>query len=544
MITADIQTTVIKDLSHYKNDPCFQSIFGVGDGPDSVPSIISAVCIYFSAYLERTKTFNLCYTKPRNWKYIQNLSYGTVCIPFFDSPSVNPQNNEQPILDQLYFSSSKTKFDFVECLKQDPNLERILSQSQNYKCTDIPSIFSIATFLVDSLPSTHDTQFYNICFDNKYLLKIRNSQSPIFDKLSSKTTLSIDSLLNNPHYAKKTRKIYQETNIHIPDNILMPSFCKVDSSGIISKKYLLNRRPNGSSMHSPRDIYILNSVFVDSPSGLLINDEHIPILDVRYPLDKYRLAQYTPTSYSSVSYLPGCWLSVSPTNSAISHFFTEILKRVLFASSFLRFSVILPSSIPSHFIEYFHHLASSGVIVNYLLADAQTLYKPENSIYINDDPRDVTPHDYTRFRACFRCSTNSLNHKLYVTRRYDINSRRFLGEEEAEELAKKKGYAIIECQHLTLQEKIELFSNSSSIAGPVGAAHFYSLFAPDTINNIYITPNTMKWSDGHLLHISRPRTNVSWVFLKSLPSFFSSFDHYCNNQAPFTLNYDLLDQCL
>lgn len=95
-----------------------------------------------------------------------------------------------------------------------------------------------------------------------------------------------------------------------------------------------------------------------------------------------------------------------------------------------------------------------------------------------------------RFAPLWETSLKAPTQKIFVRRVSQL--RNVINAEEVERLAQEAGYRIVQPEHLSFFEQVELFSSASHIMGPTGAWAANLLFAPEAAQVVVFCPEATK----------------------------------------------------
>lgn len=175
----------------------------------------------------------------------------------------------------------------------------------------------------------------------------------------------------------------------------------------------------------------------------------------------------------------------------VSHWFLDVFCR-MWGRNFIpekNLKVLVPTPLHPYMKECLNLFGFSDD--NIILARKDRVYKFKElycvsrlaSQYNFISPECTQFYDYmNNYVKGFKVSSSK---RIYVSRR-DTTKRMCVNEEELESILKSKGFKIVQTTLLNLQQRIELFSGASFVAGPCGAGMFHSLFMPSN-STVFVT---------------------------------------------------------
>ena len=173
------------------------------------------------------------------------------------------------------------------------------------------------------------------------------------------------------------------------------------------------------------------------------------------------------------------------------HFLIDFIPRLICLKyiPLKNIKVIIPDNLPDKYLNFIINVCSLiniNNVVFYKLNQENLIYNFEKLYFVSKPSIEFTSSFLKRI---FKNKIiNKRNKNLYV-KRGKTPRRKVLNESEVINVLKEYHYDVIDCYELTIEEQIDIFSQSRNIIMPSGAAMANLIFVPDNINVVEIRSN-------------------------------------------------------
>ena len=151
---------------------------------------------------------------------------------------------------------------------------------------------------------------------------------------------SINRYLENSDISNPALLIYKEEESSFSHYGQRTHVIERDQNNIVKRPFVADCRPPKKITHAGSSIYTIKDAILDSHSGLILSSEIEIIQDIDCSHDSCRIQEFTDIKTNTINRLVGTWLCLKHSNNSPSHFFMEVLKKIIFASQHLQFSGI------------------------------------------------------------------------------------------------------------------------------------------------------------------------------------------------------------
>ena len=246
------------------------------------------------------------------------------------------------------------------------------------------------------------------------------------------------------------------------------------------------------------------------------------------------------------TWLKGTWMAVHLQNNVVSHFFFEVLKKVLYAARVVKFGLLITGVKPApHILEFFTVDSElKDRITEIKICDPDFIYKPEKSILAFESAREFRPEDLLNFQrfgeSIISRSNNkeSFGDKIYISRKDSPGSRIIINENYLITRLEKNGFKILRFDQLSLVQKLVAIKNAKDIVTGAGSGYlFRNLVATNNIVRI-ITSDSYIWNDYSLCALGVGVRNEIFIIFEKEQSLASNFFPTCRNHASIQISRD------
>lgn len=121
---------------------------------------------------------------------------------------------------------------------------------------------------------------------------------------------------------------------------------------------------------------------------------------------------------------------------------------------------------------------------------ARNLIVPAVPFHIGKSPRWAVEFIQQRFKHSQNITLQRKYERVFITRQ-DAKARYVLNEEEVFRLLSQKGFTMISLTHLSVAEKVSIFSSAKAVIAPIGSGNVHLAFCSPGTTVIELTPETV-----------------------------------------------------
>ena len=251
-----------------------------------------------------------------------------------------------------------------------------------------------------------------------------------------------------------------------------------------------------------------------------------------------------------IKIINGSWMSVHLHNNVVSHFFFEVLKKVLYAARVMKFGLLITGVKPAaHILEFFTVDSElKDRITEIKICDPDLIYKPQSAILAFEYHREFRPEDLLNFQwfgesiIARSKEEKSFGKKIYISRRDSPASRIIINENYLISKLKKSGFQILRFDQLSLVQKLTAIKNADEIVTAAGSGYLFRNLVATNNKVKVITSDTYVWNDYSICARGVGVRNEIFIIFEKEMSLASNFYPSCRNHASIQISKDFFKE--
>ena len=251
-----------------------------------------------------------------------------------------------------------------------------------------------------------------------------------------------------------------------------------------------------------------------------------------------------------IKIINGSWMSVHLHNNVVSHFFFEVLKKVLYAARVMKFGLLITGVKPAaHILEFFTVDSElKDRITEIKICDPDLIYKPQSAILAFEYHREFRPEDLLNFQwfgesiIARSKEEKSFGKKIYISRRDSPASRIIINENYLISKLKKSGFQILRFDQLSLVQKLTAIKNADEIVTAAGSGYLFRNLVATNNKVKVITSDTYVWNDYSICARGVGVRNEIFIIFEKEMSLASNFYNSCRNHASIQISKDFFKE--
>ena len=319
-------------------------------------------------------------------------------------------------------------------------------------------------------------------------------------------------------------------------------------------RILINKIPGINSFQKRKLIKLTQTALICGTTGipLLSTDKGVtPLCNPK--ANTYELMQGTKlcSKFEEIPNrntveLKGAWMSVHLQNNVVSHFFFEVLKKVLYAARVMKFGLLITGVKPAaHILEFFTVDSElKDRITEIKICDPDLIYKPQSAILAFEYHREFRPEDLLNFQwfgesiIARSKEEKSFGKKIYISRRDSPASRIIINENYLISKLKKSGFQILRFDQLSLVQKLTAIKNADEIVTAAGSGYLFRNLVATNNKVKVITSDTYVWNDYSICATGTGVRNEIFIIFEKEMSLASNYYASCRNHASIKITQD------